>query len=50
MFRELSIRSERFTTSEFEIHPPIGVDGYHVNNKHYMENIKFNLQLLNLSK
>ncbi len=50
MFRELSIRSEHFTTSEFEVHPHIDVDGYRVNNKHYTENIKFNLQLLNLSK
>ncbi len=38
IFREFSIRSERFTTSEFEIHPHIDVDGYRVNNKHYIEN------------
>ena len=28
IFRELSIRSERFTTSEFEGHSSVGVDGY----------------------
>ena len=38
IFREFSIRSERFTTSEFEVHPHIDVDGYRVNNKHYIEN------------
>ena len=38
VIRELSIRSERFTTSEFEVHPHIDVDGYRVNNKHYIEN------------
>ena len=32
VIRELSIRSERFTTLEFEGHSHVGVDGYRVDN------------------